>query len=88
LQNAVKHSGVRHFDVELRCASEAIHLIVRDSGSGFDAGRPLKTQGLGLVSMTERVKLVGGRLTIDSQPYRGTTIRARVPLKKAASASA
>jgi PAS domain S-box-containing protein len=88
LQNAVKHSGVRHFDVELRCASEAIHLIVRDSGSGFDAERPLKTQGLGLVSMTERVKLVGGRLTIDSQPLRGTTIRARVPLKKAASASA
>jgi PAS domain S-box-containing protein len=88
LQNAVKHSGVRHFDVELRCASDAIHLTVRDSGSGFDSEGALKTQGLGLVSMAERVKLVGGRLLIDSQPHRGTTIHAKVPLSKAASASA
>jgi PAS domain S-box-containing protein len=88
LQNAVKHSGVRHFDVELRCAPDAISLTVRDSGSGFDREGALKTKGLGLVSMAERVKLVGGRFSIDSQPHRGTTIRARVPLSKAASASA
>jgi PAS domain S-box-containing protein len=88
LQNAVKHSGVRHFDVELRCASDAIQLTVRDSGSGFDPEGASKTQGLGLVSMAERVKLVGGRLLIDSQPHRGTTIHAKVPLSKAASASA
>ena len=88
LQNAVKHSGVRHFDVELRCASDAIQLTVRDSGSGFDPEGASKTQGLGLVSMAERVKLVGGRLLIDSQPHRGTTIHAKVPLGKAASASA
>ena len=88
LQNAVKHSGVRHFDVELRCVSDAIQLTVRDSGSGFDPEGASKTQGLGLVSMAERVKLVGGRLLIDSQPHRGTTIHAKVPLSKAASASA
>jgi PAS domain S-box-containing protein len=88
LQNAVKHSGVRHFDVELRCASDAIQLTVRDSGSGFDPEGASKTQGLGLVSMAERVKLVGGRLLIDSQPHHGTTIHAKVPLSKAASASA
>jgi PAS domain S-box-containing protein len=88
LQNAVKHSGVRHFDVELRCAPDAISLTVHDSGAGFDREGALKTKGLGLVSMAERVKLVGGRFSIDSQPHRGTTIRARVPLSKAASASA
>jgi PAS domain S-box-containing protein len=88
LQNAVKHSGVRHFDVELRCAPDAIQLTVHDSGAGFDREGALKTKGLGLVSMAERVKLVGGRFSIDSQPHRGTTIRARVPLSKAASASA
>ena len=88
LQNAVKHSGVRHFDVELRFASDAIQLTVRDSGSGFDPEGASKTQGLGLVSMAERVKLVGGLLLIDSQPHRGTTIHAKVPLSKAASASA
>jgi PAS domain S-box-containing protein len=80
LQNAVKHSGVRHFDVELCYASDAIHLTTRDSGSGFDVEQAMKTHGLGLTSMAERMKLVDGQLSIDSQPNRGTTIHARVPL--------
>jgi len=80
LQNAVKHSGLRHFDVELRYASDAIDLTVRDLGSGFDVQQAMKTRGLGLISMAERVKLVDGQLSIDSQPNRGTTIHARVPL--------
>jgi PAS domain S-box-containing protein len=88
LQNALKHSGTRHFDVELRNSSSEIQLTVRDSGSGFDSEAALRTHGLGLISMAERVKLVGGRLSIDSQPHRGTTIRASVPLSKAARASA
>src|SRR5208282_6163239 len=79
LQNALKHSGVRHSDVELRHVFDAIHLTVRDSGSGFDSGVTLNTHGLGLISMAERVKLVGGQLAIDSQPHRGTTIHAAVP---------
>jgi PAS domain S-box-containing protein len=88
LQNAVKHSGVRHFDVELRQTSDTIYLTVRDSGSGFDVSESLKTSGLGLISMAERLKLVGGYLSIDSQPQHGTTIHASVPLSKAARASA
>jgi PAS domain S-box-containing protein len=87
LQNAVKHSGVRHFDVELRDTSGAIDLTVRDSGSGFDVDEAMKTHGLGLISMAERLKLVDGQLSIDSQPQRGTTIRARVPLSKVARAA-
>src|SRR4029077_16833707 len=88
LQNAVKHSGVRRFDVELRYASDAINLSVRESGSGFDRDDALKTRGLGLISMTERMKLVGGRISIDSEPQRGTAIRASVPLAKGAAANA
>jgi len=88
LQNAVKHSGVRHFDVELRDTSNELQLTVRDLGSGFDVGQAMKSRGLGLISMAERVKLVEGRLSIDSQPQRGTTIRASVPLNKVARASA
>jgi signal transduction histidine kinase len=80
LQNAIKHSGVRHFDAELRYAPDAIDLTVRDSGSGLDVQQAMKTRGLGLVSMAERVKLVDGQLSIDSQPNLGTTIHARVPL--------
>jgi two-component sensor histidine kinase len=80
LQNAVKHSSVRHFDVELRYASDAIRLSVRDSGAGFDVEQAMKTHGLGLTSMAERAKLVDGQLSINSQPNRGTTIHVRVPL--------
>jgi signal transduction histidine kinase len=80
LQNAIKHSGVRHFDAELRYAPDVIDLTVRDSGSGLDVQQAMKTRGLGLVSMAERVKLVDGQLSIDSQPNLGTTIHARVPL--------
>jgi PAS domain S-box-containing protein len=88
LQNALKHSGSRHFHVELRNSSNEVQLTVRDSGSGFDFNGGLKTHGLGLISMAERVKLVGGRLSIDSQPHRGTTVCASVPHGKAARASA
>ena len=79
LQNAAKHSGARHFDVELFAASERIHLTVHDSGIGFDSKAAMEGQGLGLVSMQERLKLVKGEFSIDSQPNRGTTIYAYVP---------
>jgi PAS domain S-box-containing protein len=80
LQNAVKHSGVGHFEVELRAELEGIHLTVRDAGLGFDPDAVVNNRGLGLVSMQERVNLVKGTFSIDSGPGRGTTIRARLPL--------
>jgi signal transduction histidine kinase/ABC-type uncharacterized transport system substrate-binding protein len=80
LRNAVKHSGGRHFDVELCYASHAIHLTVSDSGSGFDVQEAMKTPGLGLTSMAERLKLVDGQLSVDSEPKHGTTVHACVPL--------
>lgn len=55
LHNAVKYSGVRHFNVELRGTSEEIHLAVVDSGAGFDTAKAISSLGLGLISMQERV---------------------------------
>jgi PAS domain S-box-containing protein len=86
LHNAVKHSGVRHFDVQLHGASDAIHLIVHDSGHGFDFEAAMQGRGLGLISMKERLKLVNGELSIDSQPKRGTTVHARVPFTQRSTA--
>ena len=83
LQNAVKHSGVRHFEVQLEGSSTEIHLTVSDLGVGFDPDSALKSQGLGLISMEERLKLVNGALVVNSQPERGTKIHARVPLGSA-----
>jgi signal transduction histidine kinase len=80
LHNAVKHSGMRKFDVQLKGTSDEIHLTVSDCGVSFNLGTAKKAGGLGLNRMQERLKLVKGSLSIDSQPKRGTTIRARVPL--------
>ena len=60
--------------------SGEIHLTVRDSGSGFDREAAKTSRGLGLISMEERLKLVKGTLSIESQLKRGTTIHARVPV--------
>jgi signal transduction histidine kinase len=80
LHNSAKHSGVRHLEVQLRGTSDQIYLTVRDSGVGFDSEAAKESRGLGLISMQERVKLVNGTLSIESQPQRGTTIHACVPL--------
>jgi PAS domain S-box-containing protein len=80
LQNAIKHSGSRHFQVSLSGGSGGVELTVRDSGIGFDPEDATRGSGLGLTSIRERLKLVNGKLFIDSQSQRGTTILARVPI--------
>jgi signal transduction histidine kinase len=80
LRNAVKHSGVRHFEVELGGAQDELRLTVRDAGLGFEPEDLVSKRGLGLISMQERVNLLNGTFSINSQPGCGTTIHARVPL--------
>src|SRR5262249_14315530 len=88
LQNAIKHSGSRRFEVFLGGGSKDINLEVHDSGIGFDPVKAIKGGGLGLTSMKERLKLVNGSLLIDSQLQHGSTISARVPLKARTAAAA
>ena len=83
LHNSAKHSGVRHFEVRLWGTPDEIHLTVGDSGSGFDSEAAKRSRGLGLISMEERLKLLNGTFSIESQPKRGTTIHACVPLSSA-----
>jgi signal transduction histidine kinase len=80
LHNSAKHSGVRNFEVRLWGTSGEIHLTIGDSGAGFDSEAAKESRGLGLISMEERLKLLKGTFSIESQPKRGTTIHARVPL--------
>jgi signal transduction histidine kinase len=56
-------------------------VTVRDFGTGFDRQDAVKARGLGLISMKERLHLVGGDLSIESQPLLGTAIHARVALR-------
>jgi len=79
LRNATKHSGVKRFQVCLWGSPRAIHLTISDLGAGFDKESAMKSTGLGLTSMQERLRLVHGELSINSRPKGGTTIHARVP---------
>jgi signal transduction histidine kinase len=81
LQNAVKYSNVRHFEVRLYCAENQLHLMVSDRGCGFSVETAPNKGGLGLISMRERVRLVKGKLVIESQTMGGTTIHVWVPLE-------
>jgi signal transduction histidine kinase len=80
LHNALKHSGVRRFEVTLQGSPTVIQLTVRDSGVGFDPELAISTQGLGLISMRELIKLVKGTISITSRPLSGTEVSVRVPL--------
>ena len=80
LHNSVKHSGVKNVEVGLWETSDEVHLTVSDFGAGFDSETVKESRGLGLISMEERLRLLNGKLSIESQPKRGTTIHARVPL--------
>jgi PAS domain S-box-containing protein len=80
LQNAAKYSRVSHFTVELSSREGVVQLMVSDAGAGFDAEEARKNRGLGLVSMQERVYLVHGTFSIESEPGKGTKIFAAVPL--------
>jgi PAS domain S-box-containing protein len=81
VNNAIKHSGEKRVEVQLREDSGQIHLIVRDSGKGFDVETALCGKGLGLTSMRERIRLVNGTIAIESRPMGGTTIHVRIPLE-------
>jgi PAS domain S-box-containing protein len=87
LRNAVKHSGVRKYEVRLLGAPGRIQLTIRDSGKGFDPEEAMSGQGLGLVSMRERINLLKGAIAIVSKPKCGTEITVSIPLAAETSAS-
>ncbi len=84
LRNVQKHSGALHAQVKLETTADILHLSISDDGAGFDVdGKDcVERQGLGLWSMGERVRLVGGRFEIYSQTQKGTRIEVWVPLTK------
>jgi len=80
LNNVVKHSGAKQAQVEIYTERNEIRLQIVDAGAGFDIDVKGTEVGIGLVGMRERLRLVGGRLSVQSAPGRGTEILAEVPL--------
>jgi PAS domain S-box-containing protein len=81
LQNIAKHSRAQAAVVSLVASAEKLFLTINDDGLGITLDQQSRT-GLGLASMRERLRLVGGAMKITSAPLRGTTIEAWVPLRE------
>jgi len=77
LNNAVRHSGARNAKVVVERLSKSIAVRVTDDGRGFDPGR---SRGMGILGMEERVKRLGGTLRVESQPGKGATVTADLPI--------
>lgn len=79
ITNAARHARATSIEVELAREAAWVRVVVRDRGAGFD-GAALTSRGLGLASMQERARLLGGACAVESAPATGTTITARLPL--------
>ena len=81
LRNSIVHGGAKQMTVTLGREGEELDLTVVDDGQGFDVAAVRSNgRGLGLVTMEERVNLVGGHMSIVSVPGQGTTVRVRGPV--------
>jgi PAS domain S-box-containing protein len=79
LHNVVKHSHAHHVEVQLTRQASVVELRVSDDGIGFNPEQARENHGLGLVSMRERLRSVGGEFSIWSKPSLGTQVKGTVP---------
>ena len=82
VRNCTKHSGAQAAQVILEKTETAIRLSVSDNGCGFDPKSSAVKNGLGFISMRERVHLVDGQIQFYSRPQRGTRIEVTIPLNQ------
>jgi signal transduction histidine kinase len=80
LRNIKRHSGADRAEVRLEGLAGKLHLSVADRGRGFDMNTRLPRKGIGIRSMEERLRSLGGQLVVTSQTMEGTRIHAWVPL--------
>ena len=79
LRNVARHARTSQATVGLKRIEDGIYLSIKDSGAGFDPRSVRSKGGLGIISMEERVRLVGGTLSLKSGPGRGTHVSVLIP---------
>jgi signal transduction histidine kinase len=79
LRNSRKHAPDAPVRVTLISNPESWQMTIEDAGPGFDLNHARNTGGLGLISMQERARLVGGTLYLRTRPGEGTMIAVKVP---------
>ncbi|MCB1019802.1 MAG: hypothetical protein H6509_04425 [Bryobacterales bacterium] len=82
LHNIAKHAQATSASVLLQGDDDCVTLEIEDSGKGFDPTQARRNSGLGLISMGERVRLLGGVLRLDSKPGAGARIRVEAPVPR------
>ncbi len=80
LTNIAKHARASNIEVSIEDGDDEITIRVRDDGIGFSPADPRKPDSYGLIGLRERAYLLGGKVTIDSAPGKGTRVEARLPL--------
>ena len=80
LNNIVKHAEATKISLSCRCIENNCHIVISDNGKGFSDMTDDGTKHFGIFCMKERIKLLGGKIYIDSSPEWGTTISINVPL--------
>lgn len=84
LTNVARHAHARQVQIVVRSDGQRLHLSVRDDGVGFDPAQAQDRGGsFGLLGMRERALKIGARLSVDSRPGDGTTVRVDLPLNEA-----
>jgi two-component system sensor histidine kinase UhpB len=81
LNNAVRHARAQSIEIRLGIVDAHAELKVEDDGIGFRSGQSGRPRGLGLLSLEERAKLLGGTFQLASSPGKGTQICIRIPLQ-------
>ena len=81
LRNIKRHSGAARAEVRLKGSGGTLHLSVADRGRGFEVNNRSPREGIGIRSMEERLRSLGGHLEVRSQPMEGTRIDAWLPLR-------
>ncbi len=82
LRNVARHSQSNRACVTLAAGGGGVRLCIEDYGAGFNPRLSRSGPGLGIISMSERVRLVGGQLTVHSEPGKGTRVEAWVPVRE------
>ena len=82
LNNAIRHGRASQINVSLRRREKVLYMKVTDTGLGFDPAKV--SDGLGLISMQERLRFLGGKVIVNSQPGVGTEVNAELPLQESA----
>jgi signal transduction histidine kinase len=80
LTNVARHAGVKHVAIDCTVAADALRVEVTDEGTGFEVDAIPVGRSSGLAGMEERARSTGGRLWLRSEPNRGTTIVAELPI--------